>query len=157
MNPWNEEQKQGQQQKCWEDGFLWRKYGQKQVKGSEYPRSYYKCTSTNCDVTKKVERSLDGQISEIVYKGSHNHPPVRKNEMKDIIANAADAVSDHDDDVSLHPDLPMDAPPPIFDHQIISDEDEGEDDDHTNDPKRRYIPCIFINFIFTYIIKRCID
>ncbi|KAI3459141.1 hypothetical protein Pfo_015804 [Paulownia fortunei] len=57
-----------------EDGFYWRKYGQKHVKGSEYPRSYYKCTNANCLVRKKVERSHDGQITEIVYKGSHNHP-----------------------------------------------------------------------------------
>ncbi|KAL6278978.1 hypothetical protein ACE6H2_022579 [Prunus campanulata] len=57
-----------------EDGYNWRKYGQKQVKGSEYPRSYYKCTHPNCQVKKKVERSFDGQITEIIYKGSpHNH------------------------------------------------------------------------------------
>ncbi|XP_030452369.1 WRKY transcription factor 44-like isoform X2 [Syzygium oleosum] len=56
------------------DGYNWRKYGQKQVKGSEYPRSYYKCTHPNCPVKKKVERSFDGQIAEIVYKGEHNHP-----------------------------------------------------------------------------------
>ena len=63
------------------DGYNWRKYGQKQVKGSEYPRSYYKCTHPNCPVKKKVERSFDGQIAEIVYKGEHNHskpqPPKR--------------------------------------------------------------------------------
>ncbi|XP_026389006.1 probable WRKY transcription factor 33 [Papaver somniferum] len=57
-----------------EDGYNWRKYGQKQVKGSENPRSYYKCTFPNCPTKKKVERSLEGQITEIVYKGSHNHP-----------------------------------------------------------------------------------
>ncbi|KAI4353481.1 hypothetical protein L6164_002427 [Bauhinia variegata] len=57
-----------------EDGYNWRKYGQKQVKGSENPRSYYKCTHPSCSMKKKVERSLDGQITEIVYKGSHNHP-----------------------------------------------------------------------------------
>ena len=57
-----------------EDGYKWRKYGQKQVKGSENPRSYYKCTYPNCPTKKKVERSLDGQITEIVYKGNHNHP-----------------------------------------------------------------------------------
>lgn len=56
-----------------EDGYNWRKYGQKQVKGSEYPRSYYKCTYPSCHVKKKVERSYDGQITEIVYKGEHNH------------------------------------------------------------------------------------
>ena len=56
-----------------DDGYNWRKYGQKQVKGSENPRSYYKCTFPNCPTKKKVERSLDGQITQIVYKGSHNH------------------------------------------------------------------------------------
>ncbi|XP_060176879.1 WRKY transcription factor 44-like isoform X2 [Lycium barbarum] len=56
------------------DGYNWRKYGQKQVKGSEYPRSYYKCTHLKCPVKKKVERSYDGQIAEIVYRGEHNHP-----------------------------------------------------------------------------------
>ncbi|KAK4801521.1 hypothetical protein SAY86_022008 [Trapa natans] len=58
-----------------DDGYKWRKYGQKQVKGSENPRSYYKCTYPKCPTKKKVERSLeDGHITEIVYKGSHNHP-----------------------------------------------------------------------------------
>ncbi|KAJ0248016.1 WRKY domain-containing protein [Hirschfeldia incana] len=58
-----------------DDGYNWRKYGQKQVKGSEYPRSYYKCTNPGCPVKKKVERSLDGQVTEIIYKGQHNHEP----------------------------------------------------------------------------------
>nr|AOZ56938.1 transcription factor WRKY53 [Stipa purpurea] len=58
-----------------EDGYNWRKYGQKQVKGSENPRSYYKCTYNSCSMKKKVERSLaDGHITQIVYKGAHNHP-----------------------------------------------------------------------------------
>ncbi|KAI8008882.1 putative WRKY transcription factor 2 [Camellia lanceoleosa] len=57
-----------------EDGYNWRKYGQKQVKGSEYPRSYYKCTHPNCPVKKKVERSHEGHITEIIYKGAHSHP-----------------------------------------------------------------------------------
>ncbi|XP_031116173.1 probable WRKY transcription factor 2 [Ipomoea triloba] len=64
-----------------DDGYNWRKYGQKQVKGSEYPRSYYKCTHPNCPVKKKVERSHEGHITEIIYKGTHNHqkpPPNRR-------------------------------------------------------------------------------
>ncbi|CAM0950585.1 unnamed protein product [Alopecurus aequalis] len=56
------------------DGYNWRKYGQKQVKGSEFPRSYYKCTYPTCPVKRKVEMTLDGQIAEIVYNGEHNHP-----------------------------------------------------------------------------------
>eukprot|EP00261_Vitis_vinifera_P027339 XP_010661104.1 PREDICTED: probable WRKY transcription factor 4 [Vitis vinifera] len=62
-----------------DDGYNWRKYGQKQVKGSEYPRSYYKCTHLNCPVKKKVERSHDGQITEIIYKGQHNHEVPKPN------------------------------------------------------------------------------
>lgn len=61
-----------------DDGYNWRKYGQKQVKGSEFPRSYYKCTHPSCPVKKKVERSLDGQVTEIIYKGQHNHQPPLK-------------------------------------------------------------------------------
>lgn len=57
-----------------EDGYNWRKYGQKHVKGSEYPRSYYKCTHPSCPVKKKVERSQEGHITEIIYKGTHIHP-----------------------------------------------------------------------------------
>ncbi|KAG8658320.1 probable WRKY transcription factor 20 [Manihot esculenta] len=57
-----------------DDGYNWRKYGQKHVKGSEFPRSYYKCTHPNCEVKKLFERSHDGQITEIVYKGTHDHP-----------------------------------------------------------------------------------
>lgn len=75
-----------------DDGYNWRKYGQKQVKGSEYPRSYYKCTHLNCPVKKKVERAPDGHITEIIYKGQHNHekPQINKRvkENSDVNGNA---------------------------------------------------------------------
>ncbi|XP_016166630.1 probable WRKY transcription factor 20 isoform X1 [Arachis ipaensis] len=61
-------------EKASDDGYNWRKYGQKLVKGSEFPRSYYKCTHPNCEVKKLFERSHDGQITEIIYKGTHDHP-----------------------------------------------------------------------------------
>lgn len=70
-----------------EDGYNWRKYGQKQVKGSEYPRSYYKCTHPNCQVKKKVERSHEGHITEIIYKGAHNHPKPPPNRRSAIGSN----------------------------------------------------------------------
>ncbi|CAN4117861.1 unnamed protein product [Withania somnifera] len=57
-----------------EDGYNWRKYGQNQVKGSEYPRSYYKCTHPNCPVKKKIGRYSEGHVTEIIYRGAHNHP-----------------------------------------------------------------------------------
>ncbi|PKU87097.1 WRKY transcription factor SUSIBA2 isoform X2 [Dendrobium catenatum] len=61
-------------EKSSEDGYNWRKYGQKHVKGSEFPRSYYKCTHPNCQMKKQLERSHDGHITEIIYKGRHDHP-----------------------------------------------------------------------------------
>ncbi|XP_019185467.1 PREDICTED: probable WRKY transcription factor 4 isoform X2 [Ipomoea nil] len=64
------------------DGYNWRKYGQKLVKGSECPRSYYRCTHLNCAVRKKVERSPDGHIIEITYKGKHNHEIPKSNKRK---------------------------------------------------------------------------
>lgn len=64
----------GDHNKKVDDGYKWRKYGQKNVKASENPRSYYKCTYQNCLVRKIVETSSNGDITEIVYKGNHNHP-----------------------------------------------------------------------------------
>ncbi|KAF3783111.1 WRKY transcription factor 44 [Nymphaea thermarum] len=64
------------------DGYTWRKYGQKQVKGSEHSRNYYKCTYLACPVKKKVERSLGGQVAEIAYSGKHNHPKPKQVSMK---------------------------------------------------------------------------
>ncbi|XP_027090886.1 WRKY transcription factor WRKY24 [Coffea arabica] len=75
-----------------EDGYNWRKYGQKQVKGSENPRSYYKCTYPNCPTKKKVERSLDGQITEIVYKGNHNHPKPQSTRRSSASSTACSVV-----------------------------------------------------------------
>ena len=73
LNHSNSSQPIGEQRRS-KDGYNWRKYGQKKVKGSENPRSYYKCTHPSCTMKKKVEMSLEGHITEIVYKGSHNHP-----------------------------------------------------------------------------------
>ncbi|KAF5472451.1 hypothetical protein F2P56_009169 [Juglans regia] len=58
-----------------EDGYRWRKYGQKAVKNSPYPRSYYRCTTQKCTVKKRVERSYqDPTVVITTYEGQHNHP-----------------------------------------------------------------------------------
>ncbi|CAN6297706.1 unnamed protein product [Urochloa humidicola] len=95
------------------DGYSWRKYGQKQLKDAESPRSYYKCTRDGCPVKKVVERSFNGFITEITYKGRHNHPrPQERGHAgagNDAAATAAaeeeiEGLSDDDDDDALHED-----------------------------------------------------
>ncbi|PIN11584.1 hypothetical protein CDL12_15815 [Handroanthus impetiginosus] len=57
-----------------EDGYRWRKYGQKAVKNSPFPRSYYRCTSQKCNVKKRIERSYEDPSMVITtYEGQHNH------------------------------------------------------------------------------------
>ncbi|XP_010683475.2 probable WRKY transcription factor 46 [Beta vulgaris subsp. vulgaris] len=58
-----------------DDGYAWRKYGQKEILNTKYPRNYYRCTHKHdqeCQATKQVQ-----QISEnpnkynIIYHGTH--------------------------------------------------------------------------------------
>ncbi|KAK3439663.1 hypothetical protein EUGRSUZ_C04011 [Eucalyptus grandis] len=57
------------------DEFSWRKYGQKPIKGSPFPRGYYKCsTMRGCPARKHVERAPDDPTMLIVtYEGEHRH------------------------------------------------------------------------------------
>ncbi|XVF11504.1 hypothetical protein REPUB_Repub08aG0033100 [Reevesia pubescens] len=58
-----------------DDGYRWRKYGQKTVKNSKFPRSYYRCTHKECNVKKQVQRSSkDDEIVVTTYEGIHTHP-----------------------------------------------------------------------------------
>ncbi|KAJ0989906.1 hypothetical protein J5N97_008262 [Dioscorea zingiberensis] len=64
------------------DLWAWRKYGQKPIKGSPYPRGYYRCSSSKgCPARKQVERSrTDPNMLVITYTSEHNHPwPTQRN------------------------------------------------------------------------------
>ncbi|KAG8079175.1 hypothetical protein GUJ93_ZPchr0007g3514 [Zizania palustris] len=57
-----------------DDGYKWRKYGQKSIKNSPNPRSYYRCTNPRCNAKKQVERALDDPDTLLVtYEGLHLH------------------------------------------------------------------------------------
>lgn len=59
------------------DEYSWRKYGQKPIKGSPYPRGYYKCSTVRgCPARKHVERATDDPAMLVVtYEGEHRHTP----------------------------------------------------------------------------------
>ncbi|XP_038895360.1 probable WRKY transcription factor 35 [Benincasa hispida] len=64
------------------DLWAWRKYGQKPIKGSPYPRGYYRCSSSKgCSARKQVERSrTNPNMLVITYTSEHNHPwPTQRN------------------------------------------------------------------------------
>ncbi|OMO63189.1 DNA-binding WRKY [Corchorus capsularis] len=57
-----------------DDGYIWRKYGQKCIMGSQYPRNYYKCITLRCPAKKWVEPDTsDKSFSFVTYQGIHIH------------------------------------------------------------------------------------
>lgn len=56
-----------------EDGYNWRKYGQKNVIGYQSIRCYYKCSYRDCLAKKRVEHSNDGHVTGTAYFGKHDH------------------------------------------------------------------------------------
>ncbi|XP_059627884.1 WRKY transcription factor 55-like [Cornus florida] len=58
-----------------DDHYTWRKYGQKEILGSRFPRSYYRCTHQKlyqCPAKKQVQRlDVDPSTFEVTYRGNH--------------------------------------------------------------------------------------
>lgn len=78
------------------DTWAWRKYGQKPIKGSPYPRNYYKCsTLKGCIARKQVEKSpIDPNIYIVSYSGDHCHPrPIHRNSLAGSTRNKSSTIS----------------------------------------------------------------
>eukprot|EP00959_Pyramimonas_sp_CCMP1952_P380119 7963365-Pyramimonas_sp.AAC.1 len=100
-----------------DDGYRWRKYGQKLVKGNPHPRSYYKCTHAACGVRKHVERSSTDENSVLVtYEGTHGHerPVVSAKQGKRASTGGAAAAPNNDSE-------PADAKPSASGRRSIGD------------------------------------
>jgi hypothetical protein len=74
-----------------EDGFIWRKYGQKEILNSKHPRLYFRCTyrdDSGCKATRQVQMSEeDPSLYVITYFGHHTC-------CTDVAAAAASEVND---------------------------------------------------------------
>lgn len=93
------------------DGYTWKKYGQKNIKGAFKPRQYYKCTFPNCNVKKQVE-SLSCTHTIVTYNSCHSHPPKDPVEIQE--KKAQEEENDVIENLILSEDIPMD----MFNHKI---------------------------------------
>ncbi|KAB1227727.1 putative WRKY transcription factor 57 [Morella rubra] len=57
-----------------EDGYQWKKYGQKFIRNIGKVRSYFKCQRSNCTAKKRAEWSTSEPDNiRVVYEGVHSH------------------------------------------------------------------------------------
>ncbi|KAJ4833199.1 hypothetical protein Tsubulata_036583, partial [Turnera subulata] len=75
------------------DGYAWRKYGQKVINNSEYPRNYFRCTykyDQGCQATKQVQR-VGEELYRTIYCGHHTCGNSLK--VSQLFSDSADADS----------------------------------------------------------------
>ncbi|XP_051137916.1 WRKY DNA-binding transcription factor 70-like [Andrographis paniculata] len=91
-----------------EDEFAWRKYGQKLILNSHYPRCYYRCTYKNggCKATKQVQmiKEKPNTLYQITYINHHScsSSSSSSNPIRAFYKNPNFSLDD-DDDVLVHP------------------------------------------------------
>ncbi|KAJ8554374.1 hypothetical protein K7X08_025052 [Anisodus acutangulus] len=77
------------QEELTDNTWAWRKYGQKPIRNSPFPRNYYKCnTSKSCMAKKHIEKSPKAQdLFVVAYYGEHDHPPPVKKSYRAVYAS----------------------------------------------------------------------
>nr|WCL15228.1 WRKY6532 [Atractylodes chinensis] len=89
-----------------EDGYAWRKYGQKEILNAKFPRCYFRCTHKNegCKALKQVQKLEDGsEMFHITYFGHHICQNEHKNthmfsdsgDLSSFLLNFEDTKSNH--------------------------------------------------------------
>ncbi|KFK44871.1 hypothetical protein AALP_AA1G313500 [Arabis alpina] len=124
------------------DLWAWRKYGQKPIKGSPFPRGYYRCSSSKgCSARKQVERSrTDPNMLVITYTSEHNHPwPIQRNALagstrsssSNLTTSSKSSTTNAIAIASSNP-MPSSATPPPLAASAVKDEQREEDMEFEN-------------------------
>ncbi|XP_061349921.1 WRKY transcription factor 22-like [Gastrolobium bilobum] len=120
------------------DIWAWRKYGQKPIKGSPYPRGYYRCSSSKgCLARKQVERNkTDPAMFIVTYTGEHSHPaPSHRNSLagstrqKPLIPNQTATAATSDSGKSLTKPVSPTTSEEVAKSESIEDMESLMDDD----------------------------
>nr|CAD1822248.1 unnamed protein product [Ananas comosus var. bracteatus] len=94
-----------------DDGYSWRKYGQKDILGAKFPRGYYRCTHRNsygCLATKQVQRSdEDPSVFDITYRGGHTCLQRRRPTATAVSAAQEPGMLQMQDNRQLDPNRPQ--------------------------------------------------
>ncbi|XP_024978779.1 probable WRKY transcription factor 70 [Cynara cardunculus var. scolymus] len=82
-----------------DDGYAWRKYGQKEILHSKHPRCYYRCTHKpvyGCKAQKQVQKLEDGSNRfHITYFGQHTCPSPNAFSHSPLVLDFNDSKNDH--------------------------------------------------------------
>ncbi|XP_009793213.2 probable WRKY transcription factor 30 [Nicotiana sylvestris] len=114
-----------------EDGCAWRKYGQKNILNSKYPRCYFRCThkyDQDCRATKQVQIIQENPIIyHTTYFGQHacNSLKITKHEMMII------SQSNHNPMVEME-SPPFEIKPKLPNSDAIHDSTVKEEDQESN-------------------------
>ncbi|KAK9123408.1 hypothetical protein Sjap_013010 [Stephania japonica] len=77
-----------------EDGYAWKKYGQKFIKNIGKVRSYFRCQRSDCTAKKRAEWSPSNVANvRIIYEGTHSHATENSSSSSSQEATSASSVA----------------------------------------------------------------